>query len=92
MELLRHCPQCGRRFHIKLVSKKLAHLDRSPIGTIDVSTSVGGQGLLYGASMPYAVVREGAPIIVDVEEFQYSYKCSHCGHEWSEKHLKEHKE
>jgi len=53
---------------------------------------MGGRGLAYGASMPYFVVREGPPIIIDVEEFQYAYKCNHCGHEWSEKHVEEHKE
>ena len=25
-----------------------------------------------------------APIIVDVEDFDYSYKCKHCGHQWDE--------
>ena len=29
---------------------------------------------------------EGPSIIVDIEDFQYTYRCSHCGHEWSEKH------
>ncbi len=28
MEFFRHCPGCGRRFHIKLESKKMVHLDR----------------------------------------------------------------
>jgi len=36
-------------------------------------------------------VQEGRPIIVDVEEFQYAYRCEHCGHEWSETHVEEHK-
>jgi DNA-directed RNA polymerase subunit RPC12/RpoP len=92
MEFFRHCPQCGRRFHIKLVGKKLAHVDREPIRTTDASPTIGGSGLLYGASMPYFIVREGPPVIIDIEEFQYAYKCNHCGHEWSEKHVEEHKE
>ena len=37
-------------------------------------------------------VYEGKPIVVDVEQFQYSYKCKHCGHEWTEKHVERHKE
>jgi len=37
-------------------------------------------------------VYKGPPTIVDVEEFQYNYKCKHCGHEWSEKRIEEHKE
>ena len=27
---------------------------------------------------------EDRPTIVDIEEFRYTYKCKHCGHEWSE--------
>jgi len=42
-----------------------------------------------GASL---TVQEGIPIIVDVEEFHYVYKCKHCGHEWSETHIEERKE
>jgi hypothetical protein len=33
-----------------------------------------------------AVVQEDVTSIVDVEEFQYQYRCKHCGHEWSEVH------
>lgn len=91
MEFFRHCPQCGRRFHIKLVSKRLDHLDREPIRTT-INPMVGGVGLPHAASMPFFVMREGPPIIIDIEEFQYAYKCNHCGHEWSEKHVEEHKE
>lgn len=32
------------------------------------------------------VLQEDVPCICDVEEFQYRYKCKHCGHEWSEVH------
>ncbi len=38
------------------------------------------------------LVQEGGPILADIEEFQYTYKCNHCGHEWAEKHIEEHKE
>ena len=34
----------------------------------------------------YLPVGETEPAVVDVEEFQYAYKCKHCGHEWVEKH------
>ena len=37
-------------------------------------------------------VEEGPPIILDVEDFQYTYKCGHCGHEWTEHRTKEEKE
>jgi len=88
MEFFRHCPACGRRFHIKLESKKLVHLDRESIPGNQAPLSV---SQFRGA--PVLLVQEGSrPIVVDVEEFQYSYKCQHCGHEWSEKHVEEHRE
>ncbi|HEX4920115.1 MAG TPA: hypothetical protein VFV92_05180 [Candidatus Bathyarchaeia archaeon] len=47
------------------------------------------------AYVPPPIIRtelvEGPPIIVKEEEFEYTYKCSHCGHEWTELH-REHKE
>jgi hypothetical protein len=44
MEFFRHCPGCGRRFHIKLVSKKLVHMDREPVPTTNVDPIGGGTG------------------------------------------------
>jgi len=36
-----------------------------------------------------AIMEEGAPMLFVEEEFEYSYRCKHCGHEWSEIHDKE---
>lgn len=36
------------------------------------------------------VLKEGETALVDVEEFEYRYKCKHCGHSWSEVREKEH--
>ena len=91
MEFFRHCPECGRRFHIKLASKKIVNLDRKKEKTESVVSPTAG-GLVYSAASPYLHLQEGPPIIVDIEEFQYVYKCKHCGHEWSEKHTEEHRE
>jgi len=88
MEFFRHCPACGRRFHIKLESKELVHLDRE--------STQGNEGPLRISQfrgVPRLLVEESSrPIVVDVEEFQYSYKCKHCGHEWSERHLESRRE
>jgi DNA-directed RNA polymerase subunit RPC12/RpoP len=91
MEFFRHCPGCGRRFHIKLVNKKLVSVERGSIPTRRVVSQYryGRGGIVPG---PPAVVLEGEPVIIDIEEFQYVYKCGHCGHEWSEKHVEEHRE
>ncbi|MDA4134306.1 MAG: hypothetical protein OK441_01895 [Thaumarchaeota archaeon] len=83
----RHCPSCGRRFHIRVVSKQLLQMDRE-------DEEISSRGLYARApNNPMTlIVEEGEPITVDIEEFQYMYKCKHCGHEWSEKHVEEHKE
>ena len=80
----RHCPACGRRFEIRLVSRKLIRSDRT-------TTTIPGIKSLAtpdepGAAYSPITVSEGTPITVDTEEFQYSYRCAHCGHEWSERH------
>lgn len=78
MEFFRHCPGCGKKFHIKLVDKTLVdEYETSSEGPL-----VGG-GIVRGG---VAIVREG-PISFDVKEFRYAYKCEHCGHEWSETRL-----
>jgi DNA-directed RNA polymerase subunit RPC12/RpoP len=80
MELLRDCPGCGPRFHVKLEGKKIVSLERHDVETPRVVRgSVGGPILVGG----------GGPVIVNIEEFQYNYKCKHCGHEWSEKRVEE---
>ena len=87
MEFFRHCPACGRRFHIKLESKKLVRIDREPVpGLLTPRTTIAP------FQAPFLLVHEGAPVTADIEEFQYMYKCNHCGHEWAEKHIEEHKE
>ncbi len=37
-------------------------------------------------------VEPGEPVIVDVDQFQYTYSCKLCGHEWSEKKIEKHVE
>ena len=89
MEFFRHCPACGRRFHIKRESKKLLSLDREWSPT---KASVPEGAMVSSASPPVFVLQEGRPVVIDVEEFQYTYRCHHCGHEWTEKHVEEHTE
>src|SRR5438552_18927261 len=65
MELFRHCPGCGRRFHIKLESKKLVDLERASRPTHEGQLLPGGSG--YGARIGIDVY-EGRPIIIDVND------------------------
>jgi C4-type Zn-finger protein len=72
----RHCPSCGRRFEIRLQSK-------SPV---DSQVIVENQRIVQPVPQPmrFAVVEENIPFVDDIEEFQYTYRCKHCGHQWSE--------
>jgi len=92
MEFFRHCPNCGLRFHIKLETKKLVDVKRETLQQNEVVRMGGGTGAIMSAMMPYLKVREGPPAIIDHDEFRYAYLCTHCGHEWSEKHVEDHPE
>jgi len=96
MDFFRHCPECGRRFQIRLVDKKLVRQERGSIPTREIVSGEYRYGMSFRGggtvSGPPTVVLEGRPIVVDIEEFQYIYKCGHCGHERSETHVEKHKE
>jgi ribosomal protein L37AE/L43A len=79
----RFCPSCGKRFEIRLVDKKLVGDREVQDKTVTKSfKSSGGISGFYGPR--YATLEEGTPVTVYVEEFQYTYKCKHCGHQWTE--------
>jgi hypothetical protein len=91
-EFFRHCPSCGRRFHVYLENKKIVESHMETVRTVAPSGVITRTASKYGPPAVYvATVHEGKPIFLDVEEFQYNYICGHCGHEWSEKHTKEHR-
>ncbi len=77
----RHCPSCGRRFQIQLVSKK--EVDSESLSETEPEGHLSAPSLYARPAMPVTLT-EDAPVIVDIDEFQYTYKCKHCGHEWSE--------
>jgi len=103
MELFRHCPECGRRFHIRLEDQRLVHYEKKKVtpkkpakrsggiaraGTVPGNLGTGAiylaSGYMAPASVP--VLFEGKPFILETKEFQYKYKCGHCGHQWTEHH------
>jgi hypothetical protein len=89
-EFFRHCPSCGRRFHIKLVSKTLVD-DRKEVTEVKQAmispTSMGYRSM---PSVPL-IVEENIPITIEIEDFQLTYKCKHCGHVWSETRVEQSK-
>jgi DNA-directed RNA polymerase subunit RPC12/RpoP len=84
----RFCPECGRRFHIKIVDKKLVDVKRE---VVEVRRSAAMMPITGNPASFPVMLQEGEPIVIDIEEFQYVYKCGHCGHEWTEKHIEEQK-
>jgi len=75
----RRCPSCGRRFEIRLVSKKL--ISSEQIGsTVEEITPI--------SAVPPVLVESEVPLVVEVDDFRYTYKCKHCGHQWSEERFK----
>ena len=80
----RHCPSCGRRFEIKIVGKKL--VDEKQITEEEpLSVSPYSRYASFSQYSPaFNEVMESVPLIVDIKEFRYAYKCRHCGHQWSE--------
>lgn len=74
------CPGCGRRFQIVLE-------DKSEVEDYDTATTTGPIMMIGGRGV--ALVKEGEPMIFDIKEFRYTYKCKHCGHEWTETRLQD---
>jgi|SRR5579862_2724639 len=74
----RQCPSCGKRFEIRVVGKKLVESESIKENRPVSSDYFGG----YAGSI--LVVGQEEPTIVEVEKFQYTYRCKHCGHIWRE--------
>ena len=84
----RHCPSCGRRFEIRLVSKREVGDESETWRTKEYAVAMGGRresNLMLEGEHPVTVE---VPEIEEVREFRYNYKCKHCDHEWSEERFK----
>jgi len=103
--LFRHCPSCGRRFEVRLVGKNLVSTERDTYPTKSPPTTSEGSSFVthqwarsggLGTPRPSQVVWDhhsepGKEVQVTVgrEGFEYTYKCKHCGHQWTEKRSEE---
>jgi predicted RNA-binding Zn-ribbon protein involved in translation (DUF1610 family) len=98
VEFFRHCPECGRRFHIILESTKMISDEKRMIPTKRAVRVIRPGWQTYKGGNAYTPpgvtteLIEGPPIIMKEEEFEYTYKCGHCGHEWTEHRMEEHRE
>ena len=86
MDFFRHCPHCGRRFHVVLVDKKLVKVvHKETVRTPPRMLKTAPLGRVWP-------IGEGEPVTIDTQIIQYSYRCKHCGHEWSEERTEKHVE
>jgi hypothetical protein len=61
-------------------------VDKKLMGSEQVRSNM-EQGTL--SAVPAAVSLESdVPMVVNVDDFGYTYKCKHCGHQWSEEGFK----
>jgi hypothetical protein len=92
----RHCPSCGRRFEIKLVGKKLVGDEEiagdapSPQVTPMGAWQFGGSDFLASKGMSMLSLEGTDPVVVEAKNFQYTYRCKHCGHTWIEFKVEDH--
>jgi uncharacterized C2H2 Zn-finger protein len=84
----RYCPGCGKRFHIKLTGKKLLNEDIETINLRERASSGAGMAGRLSATVP-TVLEVDVPTTVDERDFEYFYKCGHCGHVWTEMRTEE---
>lgn len=68
---LRFCPSCGQRFRVRLVGKELVGTDA---GKATVEPAGG-----FWAGRTEAEAFGSAQLMVEEDEYQYSYKCKQCG-------------
>ena len=78
----RHCPSCGRRFEIRLVNKKLIRSEQIESNMKEYTPLISGP----------LVLESDVPTVTEIDDFDYTYRCKHCGHQWSEEHFKTHNE
>jgi DNA-directed RNA polymerase subunit RPC12/RpoP len=80
----RHCPSCGHRFEIRLVSKKEVSDERETLKAKEYTLAQSERkDSIFTLDSENPTTLE-VPEIEEVMGFKYNYRCKHCGHEWSE--------
>ena len=85
----RHCPSCGRRFEIRLLGRRPVELERDTVPEHEPESKevpAVQSRVVDSLSRPayHLLSHESGPLTVRQEEFLFSYRCRHCGHQWSE--------
>jgi hypothetical protein len=86
--LFRHCPSCGHRFRIRLVSKSGIG-DEGVNNPSDYATDWEwwNENDVQLHTEHITDVNAFIPV-VEVKAIEYNYVCKRCGHKWSEKATK----
>lgn len=82
MPLLKKCPSCGKRFGVSLLRKELLDTQMESEETTSAVLVRMGSGKNAGMGNPVT-----SPVRVKLERNSYEshFKCSKCGHDWTEK-------
>ena len=78
---MRRCPACGRRFVVRLQSKKLVDIEQGTeriVHNVVVRSNDPKRPTVYPAGVTY----EDVPI--EREKFDVTFECHHCHHKWTE--------
>ena len=98
---LRACPSCGHRFNVKFVGEKLlsdkvtmepVQKDGMMVNTgVSTGWGYGGGGAPRGKvwSLVPGGDQEKGRFATERKEFEDSFKCGRCGHQWSERREEE---
>ena len=81
----RHCPSCGRRFELRLVSRVEISDEEENLTAKESAIAQSERKETVQMLDPETPITLSIPEIQEIKEFRYSYQCKHCGHEWSEK-------
>ncbi|MGD0395697.1 MAG: hypothetical protein ABSB26_02145 [Nitrososphaerales archaeon] len=95
--LVRTCPSCGHRFHVKLTDERVLSDKRTtePVGKDGMMINTGASSGIWGYprgkvwSLTPGGAHEKETFTTVRKEFEDSFTCGHCGHQWSEKHTEE---
>jgi hypothetical protein len=85
----RHCPNCGRRFEIRLTDEKEVEGSEETIvnSVPEDPTRVSGMGPMGSPGYAPGIMvlpSSTVPLVIKERELKDTYRCGHCGHTWTE--------
>jgi len=81
----RHCPSCGHRFELRLVSREEIAEEGESLKAKERTISQSQRKETIQTLDPETPVSLSIPGLEEIKELKYNYRCKHCGHEWSER-------